>query len=455
MAAPTNNANIAPHTNDIVLGLNQNDSALGLNQNECKDIIHHKSVNNDSNMMGANIAETMEDSKTQDVILAEDKYKDAPLSGAFEHLHMNKFNLHDVLHTLGVPHAGSLNAHQQSSKNETILMDHAYSCPMQYDQMNSLPRNSNCDNSNAINEEDNVIGGFSSLTINSEDIYEPIEVSMVLEDMSKQTTLAIPGTNTEQLNVSLSYSGNDKHPCSPVPLGINMHAVLSLNRADLSTSGTHMSPPNLDTNVSHVPGINSTPPVTNSNNLSSSSSDFEGFHTDDIVNSTAPIVSRNSITLSSSSSQFEGFHSDDIYEISSQLITTERSSTPSIAMDSKNTVIYPSTVNTTVKPNMPNPNSSQQFYLAKQINDQYSPEIVKLWKKDAMKKKWTVPIVNLSKDNIYLLSNPSPNWDNMDPYSGIEDIGSDSDKPNPDDSHPPPINHVIEALCIQEIINQL
>ena len=106
-------------------------------------------------------------------------------------------------------------------------------------------------------------------------------------------------------------------------------------------------------------------------------------------------------------------------------------------MDSEDTVIYPATSNTTVKQNMPNPNSSQQFYLTKQINDQYGPEIVNLWKNDAMKKKWIVPIVNLSKDDIYLLSNPAPNWDNIDPYSGIEDIGSDSDKSNPVDNRPP------------------
>ena len=47
-------------------------------------------------MMGTNIAETIEDINTQNFIPEEDKYKDAPLSGAFEHLHMNEPNLHDV-----------------------------------------------------------------------------------------------------------------------------------------------------------------------------------------------------------------------------------------------------------------------------------------------------------------------------------------------------------------------
>ena len=187
------------------------------------------------------------------------------------------------------------------------------------------------------------------------------------------------------------------------------HAVLGLNQAHFSTSSSDTFTPHLDTNVPHVPG----------------------------VNSTLPAVSNNSNTQSRSSSEFKGFHSDDIYEISSELITSKWSSTPSIATDSEDTVIYPSTSTTAAEKNMANPNSSQHFYLAKQINDQYSLDIVSLWKNDAMKKKWTVPIVKLSTDDIYLLANPSPNWDNMDPYSGIEDIGSDSDKSNPDNSRFP------------------
>ena len=390
-------------------------------------------------MKGTNIAETEEDINTQNFTLEEDKYKDAPLSGTFECLHTNEPNLHEVLHTLGVMQNSSLNTEQQSSKNETILMDHAFSCVMQCDQSLSLPINSDCDTANATTEEDIVICGFTSLTINSEDIYEPIEVSMVIEDTSEQMTLAIPGTNTEQSNVSSSFPKNDELPCSPAFLGTNNHAALGSNQADFSISCTHTSTSNLDTNVSHIPGVNSTPTTMNSNTQSSSSSDFEGFHTDDIVHSIPPAMSKHSTTPSSSSSEFEGFHSDDIYEISSQyqLTTSEESSSPSIVMDSEDTVIYQAISNTTVKQNRLNPNSSQQFFLTKQINDQYSLEIVNLWKNDTMKKKWTVPIVNLSKDDIYLLSNPAPNWDNIDPYLGIEDIGSDSDKSEPVDNHPP------------------
>ena len=186
----------------------------------------------------------------------------------------------------------SQNAYQQSSKNKTILMDHAYSCVMQCDQTMSLPINHDCDTPNEITKEYIIICGLSSLTINSEDIYEPIEVSKVIEDMSEQITLAIPGTTTEQSNVSSSSPRNDERPCSPAFLGTNNHAALGSNQDDFSTSGTHTSTSNLNTNVSHVPGINSIPTTVNSNTQSSSSSDFEGFHTDDIVHRTPPAMSK-------------------------------------------------------------------------------------------------------------------------------------------------------------------
>ena len=481
------------------------DSIPGLNQNECEDVIQHKGIDKDYNMMGVNTAESSEFTYTQgtntdcpmksashispdvndnipsvtqndpdqpivdannplitdccntmpsnaiitssgtlpDFTLEKDKYKDAPLSGTFECMLTNELSLRDVLHTLGALQGGSLNENPPSSENETILMDHTYCGTLQYDHTISLPNNSDCDNSNIIIADNNVICGFSSLTINSEDIGEPIEVSMVLEDMSQNTTVTIPDTNIEQPNVSLSYPGSDNHPVSPVSLGINKdhdindsmitkqpyeHAVLGLNQAHFSTSSSDTFTPHSDTNIPHVPG----------------------------VNSTSPTISNNSNIQSSSSSEFESFHSDDIYEISSEMITSDWSSTPSIDTDSEDTVIYPST--TATEQDMANPNSSQHFYLAKQINDQYSPDIVSLWKNDAMKKKWTVPIVKLSKDNIYLLANPSPNWNNMDPYSSIEDIGNYSDKSNPDNSRFPNKScnrtYMCTRYCKSDPVNQ-
>ena len=387
-ALPTHSS-IAQHRDDHVLGSNQNDNVLGKTQYDCKDAKHYNSMDNDCNMMGTNIVVAEGDINTQKFILKKDKYKDAPLSGTFECIHTNKANLQDVLHALGLPQNSSQNTDQPSSKDETVFMDHAYSCVMEGGLTRSLSINPESDIPNEITEEDIVICGLTELTISNEDVYEPIEVSMVIEDMSQQILLAIPGTNTEQSNVSSSYPRNDERSCSPTSLGTNNHAIPGINQVDFSNSSTPTSTSRLDTNVSHVPGVNSTLTTMHSNAQSSSSSDFNGFNSDDIAYSTPLVVCKQSTIPSSSSSEFEGFHSDDIYEVSSQyqLTTSEESSIPSTILDSDDTVIYPATSKTTVKRNMPNQNCSQQFYLTKQINDQYNPEIISLWKNDAMKKK--------------------------------------------------------------------
>ena len=47
------------------------------------------------------------------------------------------------------------------------------------------------------------------------------------------------------------------------------------------------------------------------------------------------------------------------------------------------------------------------------------------WKKDAIKRTWSIPVPKLNKQSLYDLSHPAPNWDAMDPYSGIEDEQTD------------------------------
>ena len=50
------------------------------------------------------------------------------------------------------------------------------------------------------------------------------------------------------------------------------------------------------------------------------------------------------------------------------------------------------------------------------------PGIIQLWEKDAMKKKWTVPLCKLTPTDIYMLSKPPPNWDIMNPYSSLDEV---------------------------------
>ena len=344
----------------------------------------------------------------QSSYVIRDKYKDAPLSGAFEHMHTNELSLQDFLHKLEASQNGILNKSPQSVNNETTSMDHTYCATSQYVQTIGLSNKSDHYETNASIQNNNVMSDLANLALDSKDRYEPIEVSMVLEDIPHNTLLATPGLNIDQPSVLVTCPNSEDHPIFQGANSGNMnsitlntpqeHAVSGLNQSQIPTPNLITFTSKMETYVLHVLG----------------------------VNSSSMIVSTKPNIQSSSSSEFEGFHSDDIYEITSHVNTSVWSSTQFIVMDSEDTVIYSSTTT------LVSPNSSQNFYLAKQMNAQYSPDVINLWKNDAMKKKWTVPIVNLSKDDIYALSKPIPNWDKMDPYSGIEDIGSDSDTVNQD-----------------------
>ena len=58
-------------------------------------------------------------------------------------------------------------------------------------------------------------------------------------------------------------------------------------------------------------------------------------------------------------------------------------------------------------------------------------QISVIWMKDAKECKWSIPLKQLSKSDIYELSNPVPNWSEMDPYSGIEDVHDESESDIP------------------------
>ena len=107
------------------------------------------------------------------------------------------------------------------------------------------------------------------------------------------------------------------------------------------------------------------------------------------------------------------------------LIPLQETLTP-LDTDSDGTVIYKTTGSVGTGKHAANLVDTQSFYLTEQWNAQYNSDIIEIWKNDAKKKKWTVPVVNLSKSDIYVLSKPAPNWDQIDAYSSIEDIGSSS-----------------------------
>ena len=189
-----------------------------------------------------------------------------------------------------------------------------------------------CHNINIETQETYITHEFLNLTLdNDEDNYESIEVSMVLEEPEE-----IPHLSDTQL------------PC--------------------------------------VPGINS-PPDTMIDSVSSSSSEFDGFHSDDLYELTDSmnipgVISKIDVTVSpsSSSSKFEGFHSDDLYNLSS-ITNTPTRDIDSLDTDSDGMVIYKSTGSVDTVKHTANLVDTQSFYLTEQWNAQYNLDVIEICKK--------------------------------------------------------------------------
>ena len=68
-----------------------------------------------------------------------------------------------------------------------------------------------------------------------------------------------------------------------------------------------------------------------------------------------------------------------------------------------------------------------------------------LWKRDAVRRTWTVDVPKLSKTQLYELLHPPPNWDQIDPYSSLEEMTDTEEderkSPPPDDTATGSNNH--------------
>ena len=62
----------------------------------------------------------------------------------------------------------------------------------------------------------------------------------------------------------------------------------------------------------------------------------------------------------------------------------------------------------------------------KQIVQNPEKTVTKLWKYDALSRKWSIPLTKLDSRKLYELSQKPPNWSEMDPYSDsdIENIST-------------------------------
>ena len=136
---------------------------------------------------------------------------------------------------------------------------------------------------------------------------------------------------------------------------------------------------------------------------SSSSAEFEGFNSDNLKPSTAIVHSdSNSSSDKHTDSDFEY---EDVIEDSSDTI-------PAIENQ-------PSAENTN-----DSSNDLQDLFLVR--NQMIDANILKLWEVDVKTKKWEIPLCKLTSREVYDLSHPRPKWDEIDPYSGLEEDDDES-----------------------------
>ena len=135
-----------------------------------------------------------------------------------------------------------------------------------------------------------------------------------------------------------------------------------------------------------------------------------------------PITDSNRSTdidsqLSSSDSDFEGFTEKDLCQKSPACGTWDSSSLTDSSSSSSGSPGASLSEDGSTK------NSSQKMLGSGTVNP--IKLIEKIWKKDAITKKWTVPVEKMNKRKVYELSNRPPDWDKIDPYSDLEDMTSD------------------------------
>ena len=132
---------------------------------------------------------------------------------------------------------------------------------------------------------------------------------------------------------------------------------------------------------------------------SSSSSDFDGFTKDDLKPQPDRADSDSNIYSSPASldpsDESESEHDDDVYE--SDIFSSDDTILYQVSCSLDKTIVKKSCTSTPI------------------------PLVENLWRTEVFNRKYSVPLNKLNKREIYDLSHPPPNWDNIEPYSGLEE----------------------------------
>ena len=211
-------------------------------------------------------------------------------------------------------------------------------------------------------------------------------------------------TNQQCVIGSNKYDTEDDHVSVKSMMGTNNTLLCEMG---LNTDDT-------DTGVYSMMGVYSAP---TSDNIYLNNDDSDHCHTDN--------------GASSSSSDFDGFTQEDLKSLPSRayfdsdtnssvasLDSTEESESKHYDYEtdifsSDDTILYQA------------PCSSVETCAKKSGATAPIPLVEELWKTEALTRKYSVPLNKLNKHKIYDLSHLPPNWECIDPYSGLEEQSED------------------------------
>ena len=259
------------------------------------------------------------------------------------------------------------------------------------------------------------------------------DISIVIQSDTADTSIMYNMHKDVNITDNLcTVKGTNDHDhcnkeCTP---GINISNVKGLNNTEFDISENVMD---RSMHSYAIQGINS-------DNSGSESSNFEGFTSSDLKNisiSDKDIMGINSDNSSSESSEFEGFTSGNLKSAimseagitvdASIMMTSDSYEYDDIEEDSSDTIPAIEHTSTLV-------NSSQMLHDMSPVmnNAQHiSADVRNIWENDVRRKKWMIPLRKLTPMDIYTLSKPAPNWEAMDPYSGLSKYHESAEDTDP------------------------
>ena len=271
-------------------------------------------------------------------------------------------------------------------------------------------------------ENNQSIPEINSSSEGTNHIYSPKASVLGTSTLHLTSSSESEGFTKEDLEISLTKCtnqqcviGSNKNEYDTEDDHVSVKSATGINKTPLCEMGL-----NIDNTDTGMIGVNSTPPT--ADNMSPNNDDAKHCSIDNCA--------------SSSSSDFDGFTQEDLKLLPSMVnLDSDTNSSPFSLYSSEEsesehydyeTDIFSS--NDTILYQVPIPTT--ETYVKKSSATAPIPLVEEMWRTEALTRKYSVPLNKLNKREIYDLSHPPPDWDNIDPYSGLEDH-SDDENNNP------------------------